>query len=105
MIRKLRKNKVSAPASSKVPERKQNISKDPPFFNSNIMPPTLKLLSKPHLHSYVSLTTQLSTEKFQFKPQLTSLYKLSTPYKFPLNPNCCNDQYISYASKHSTPYV
>ena len=50
------------------------------------MPPTRKLSSKPDLHRDDSLTSQLSTEKFQFKPELTSLYMVSTPYKMQLNP-------------------
>ena len=55
------------------------------------MPPNLKISSKPDLHRDDSLTSQFSTEKFQFNPQLTSLYMVSTPFKFQSNPNRCND--------------
>ena len=55
------------------------------------MPPTRKLSSTPDLRREDSLTSQLSTEKFQVKPQLTSLYMVSTPYKLQVNPNCCYD--------------
>ena len=65
---------------------------------------TLKPLSKIDLHKNDSLTTQLSTRKFLFKSRLTSLYMVSTPYKFQVNPNCCEDHYMSYVSKQLAPY-
>ena len=62
---------------------------------SIVMPPTLTLSSKAGLHRDDFLTSQLSTEKMQFKAQLTSLCLVSTPDKIQLNPNRYNDQNIS----------
>ena len=68
------------------------------------MPPTLRPSSKPDIHINDSLRTQLSSEKFQFKPQLISPYMVSTPYKGQLNPIPYNDHYILSASKQLAPY-
>ena len=67
--------------SSKSPKRKYNFSIDPAFLISNIMYPTLKPSLQPDLHRNDYLTFQVSTEKYQFEPQLKSLYMVSTPYK------------------------
>ena len=105
MIQKLReKNKNSAPDFSKSSKKKYNSLTDLAFLNSNLMHPTLKSLSKPDLHRGDSLTSQLYTEKFQFKPQVTSLYMVSTPHNLQINPNCYNGLYISYEFKHLAPY-
>ena len=69
------------------------------------MPLTLKPSSKPDLQRHDSSTSQLSTEKIQFKSQLTSINKLSTPFNFQLKPSCYIDQYISSASKQLAPYA
>ena len=67
------------------------------------MPPNLKPSSKPDLIRDDSLTSQLSTENSQYKPQLTSLYIVSTPYNFQLNPNRFDDHYTSYLSQQIAP--
>ena len=67
------------------------------------MPPTLKPSPKPDSHRDDSITSQLSTGKFQFKAQLTSLYMVSTPHKLQLNPNRFIDHHISYASEQLAP--
>ena len=90
------KNKNSAPASSTSPKRK--------YFTFKCFASYSESVTKPHLHRDDSLTSQLSTEQFQFKPQLTSLYMVSSPYKFQLNPNRYNDHYILCASKQLAPY-
>ena len=66
---------------SKSRKRKCNMSNDPAFLISNIVSPTLKPPSKHDVHRYDSLTSRLSTETFQFKSQITWLYRISTPYK------------------------
>ena len=76
------KNKVSASDSSKYQKMKYNVWTDPALLTSNVMRFTLKPSMKHDLHRDDPLTSQLSTEKLQFKPQLTSLYMVSTPYKF-----------------------
>ena len=67
------------------------------------MPPTPRPSSKPDLQRNDSLTPQLSSEKFQFKPQLISPYMVSTLYKGQLNPNLYNDQDILSAFKQLAP--
>ena len=106
MIQKLhKKNKISARDSWKSPQRKHNILTGPAFSTSRVMFPTLKLSSKPNLHRDDSLTFQLPSEKFQFEPQLTSLYTVSTPFNFQLNSNRrMINNYISYASNKLSPY-
>ena len=47
--------------------------------------------------------SQLSTEKFQLKSQLTSFYTVSTLYKVQINPNHYDDHYISNASEQLAP--
>ena len=96
--------KNSAPDSSKSPKRKHKNWTDPAIANWNVLPPTLKSSLKPDLHRDDSLTSQLSTEKLQLKPQLILLYMVSTPCKLHINPNRYRDHYISYASKQSAPY-
>ena len=81
-----------------------DILNDPAFLTSIDTPPTLKPSSKPDLQRDLPLLSQLLTEKFQFKSQSTWLYIVSTPYKFQLNPNRYNDNYISPASKQLAPY-
>ena len=68
-----KKNKISAADSLKSPKRNYIISTDSAFLNSNVMHPTLTPSSKPDLHRDESLTSQLSIEKIESKPQLTSL--------------------------------
>ena len=46
----------------------------------------------------------LSTDKFQFKPQLTSLYMIPTSYKFYIAVNRQKNLFISYASRQLLPY-
>ena len=80
MIQKLPlKNKTCDPDSPMSPKRKYKILKDSRFSFSNLMPPTLKPSQKLEMHREASLTSQLSTEKFQFFSQLTSLFMVSTP--------------------------
>ena len=67
------------------------------------MPPIRKPSSKPGLRRDDSLLSQLLTENFHYKHQLTSLYMVSTPYKFQLSPNRYHDPYISCASKYLAP--
>ena len=93
------KTKCSKPDSPKSPQKRNNKLNDLPFLPSNIRPPFLKPSAGSYLHRDASLTSELSTEKFQFESQLTSPYMVSTPYEFKLNPNCCIDCYILYASK------
>ena len=74
-----RRNKFSAPDSSESLKRKYNILTDRAISTSNVVPPALKPLSELDLPRKDSLTSHLSTENFQFKPQLTPLYMVSTP--------------------------
>ena len=90
--------------SSQSPKRKHNGLNGLDFQNSKVMPPTLKPSAQLDLHRDDSLTSQLSTEKYQFKPQLISQYMVSEPYRFQLNPNRYKDPYISSASKEIAPY-
>ena len=85
-------------------KNKYNILTDPAFLQSNAKPSTLNPSSQPDLQRDGSLTSQLSTEKFRFESQLTSLYVFPAPYKFQLNTDCCNDHYISHASKQLASY-
>ena len=98
------KNQISELDSSLSTKKEYNYSTDRAFLTWNVMPPTLKSSSKTDLDRDDSLTSQLSTENFQFKPKLTPLYMVSTPYKFQLKPNRYNDHYISYASKQLALY-
>ena len=74
-----KKNLNLDPDSSKSTMRKIINLKDSAFLNSKIMPPTLKPSRKPNLDRDDSWTSHLSTEKFQFRCHLTSLYMVSTP--------------------------
>ena len=82
---------LTAIDDSKTPQKKQkqctcffiflqenNILRDGAFLTSIVLPHYLALSSTLVLHRDVSLTSQFSTEKFQFKPQLTSHYLVST---------------------------
>ena len=95
---------ISTPDPSQAPKRKYNILNDPSFLASNTMPPNLKPPQKPDLHRDDPLMKSLSTEKFQFKPQLTSLYMIPTSYKFAIPANRQNDHFVSYASRQLLPY-
>ena len=95
-IQKLRK-KLNLP--KKFPKYKFNILIDPAFPNLNLLPPTLRQSSKPDLIRDDSLTSELSTEKFQFKAQLTSHHMVPTPYKTQINLNRYNANYLSYGSE------
>ena len=64
---------------------------NPAFLVSNFMPPTVQPSSKSALNRDDSLTTQLSADKFRFKPQLPSLFMISTPHQCQLKPNCYKD--------------
>ena len=97
------RNRTSAPDSSKSTKRKNNLSTDLALLISNAMPPALKSSSKLDSLSDDSLTSQLSTEKIQFKLQLASFYIVSKPYKLQFNPNCYIDHSILYASKQLAP--
>ena len=82
MTQKLRrKNESFAPVSSKSSKRQYYKLTDPTFITLNVLKnnPTLRLSSKHDLHRGDSLTSQLSTGNFHFKPQLTSLYMVLTP--------------------------
>ena len=68
------------------------------------MPAALKPSTKPDFYGDDSLISQISTEKFKFKPELTSLHMVSTPYKFQLTPNRYVDRYISSVSKQLAPF-
>ena len=57
------------------------------FLTSKLMSPVLEPSQKFGLHRVDSLTSPLSAENFQFEPQLTSLYMVSTPYNIYINPN------------------
>ena len=70
------------PNTSNFPKLKNNILNDHTFLTSNIMPPTLTPSEKPDSRKHESSTSQLSTEKYQFRPHLTSLYMVSTPFLF-----------------------
>ena len=67
------------------------------------MPPTLKPSLNPDLPRDDSLTSQLLTEKSQFKPQLTSLYLVSITCIFQLNRIRYNDYDISHAFRQLAP--
>ena len=104
MIQKSTKNKISELDSSTFPERKNNVFTDPAILTSNAFPLTLKPLSKPDLHRDDSLTSQSSSENFQFKPQLRSLYMVLSQCKFQINPNRYSNHNSSFASKHLALY-
>ena len=105
MIHKLRKKIKKRNLIFQNPPRENTIFlTDPAFSNSKVKLPTLRPSAEPALHRDDSSTFQLSTGKFQFKPQVISLSKFSTPYKFLLIPNCYIDHYSSYASKYLAPY-
>ena len=57
------------------------------FLISNVMPPTLQLQQKTHLHRVHSLTSQMSTENSIFISQSTLSHIVSTEYNFQINPN------------------
>ena len=97
------KNKTSDLDSSKCSKGKRNILPHPLFLDSTVLPPKLTPSSKPDLNGDDSLTSQLSTENFQNKPQLTSLYMVSTTHNFQKDPNCFNDHYILYSSMQIAP--
>ena len=62
------------------------------------MPITLRRLQKPDLNRSGPLRSQLITEKFQFKPHLTSLCLTGTLFTIRLVLNRYSGQYFSYAS-------
>ena len=105
MIQKLRKREIKIlHVISQSLKEKYNTLIDPCFPTSNFMPPMLKPSSKPGLHRDDSLISQLWTEKFQLKHQLTPLYMASTQYKLLLNPSRYNYHNISYTSEHLAPH-
>ena len=83
---------------------KENLVIDVEFFTSNDMAPTLEPPSKTGLYRDNCLISQLSFDKLQFKSHITTLYMVSTPYNFHLNPNRYNDLHIRYASKQLDPF-
>ena len=89
--------------SSMTPKTENNNLLDPAFLTSIVMPPSLKLSENLEFHQYHFLTATLSTEKFHFWPQLTSLYMVSKPFKIHLNPTRLKHPYISFAFKKMTP--
>ena len=104
LIQNLRKKIKLATLILQKPQRGKKILTHPLFLTSTVIPPNLKPSSKVDLNGDDSLVSQLSTETFQNKPQLTSLYMVSTPHKFQINPNRFNDHYIMYSSKQIAPY-
>ena len=77
--------------------------KDPAFLPSPIYPPIIS--TKPQLSTTRDdyLVPTLSTNRFSFKSQLTSLYMHPTDYTFKLNDK--NQKFFtSIASKIMAPY-
>ena len=84
-------------------KKKYEIMKDPAFLSSPIYPPILP--TKPQLSTNRDdyLVPILSTNRFFFKSQLTSLYKHPTDYTFKLYDKN-QDFFTSIASKIMAPY-
>ena len=76
-------------------EEKQHFNRSV-IFNFKFKPSTLKQSSKLGSHWYDSWISQLLTENFQPKSHLTSLFMVSTLYKFQLDPNSHKNHKISY---------
>ena len=97
---------ISTPDPSQAPKRIYNIMNDPSFLasNTNTMSPNLQPPQKSDMHRDDFLLKSLSTDKFKFKPHLTSLYMIPTSYKFCITANCHNDHFILYASRQLNPY-
>ena len=91
-----KRNKTCEFHSSKSPKWKCNILNEPVFSTSNVMPSILKPSSNPASLRDDSLTSQLSAEDFEMKPQSTSLYTVPRPNNFQPNPNRDIDHSISY---------
>ena len=102
IIQKSRK-KTCELDSSMAPKTEYNIMLDPTFLTSIVMPPSLKLSEDLEFHQYQFLTANLSTEKFHFWPQLSSLYMVSKPFKIHLNPTRLKHPYFSLTFKKVTP--
>ena len=66
-----KQNEKPAPKVSR--KRKCNNSNNPAFFTWNLIAATVKSRQNLDIHRDEPLTTQLSTEKFPFKPEITSL--------------------------------
>ena len=84
-------------------KKKYEIMKDPAFLSSPIYPPILP--TKPQLSTTRDdcLVPILSTNRFSFKPHLTSLYMHPTDYTFKLYDKN-QDFFTSIASKIMAPY-
>ena len=84
-------------------KKKYEIMKDPAFLSSPIYPPILP--TKPQLSTNRDdyLVPILSTNRFSFKSQLTSLYMHPTDYTFKLYDKN-QDFFTSIASKIMAPY-
>ena len=84
-------------------KRKREIMKDPAFLSSPVYPPIIP--PKPQLSTNCDnyLVPKLSTSRFSFKSQLTSLNLHLTDYSFKLY-NKNQDFFTSIASKIMEPY-
>ena len=92
-----------SPDSPPPTKKKYEIMKDPAFLSSRIYPPIIP--TKPQLSTTRDdyLVPILSTNRFSFKSQLTSLYMHPTDYTFKLYDK--NQDFVtSIASKVTTPY-
>ena len=69
------------------------------FWASELMHSTLEPLEKIDFFRDDPSTFQLSSEKFDFKPQLTSFFVVSATYGLHFNPNQKTDFWVSYASR------
>ena len=84
-------------------KKKYEIMEDPAFLSSPLYPPILP--TKPQLSTNRDdyLVPKLSTNRFSFKTQLTSLYMHPTDYTFKLYDKN-QDFFTSIASKIMVPY-
>ena len=98
------KTKTCESDSPKSQRNNYNILKEPAFLKSNVIPPILNSWHKADLHRDNSVTSQFSSEIFQFEAQLTLLCVVLTPYKIQLKPNRYIDHSNSHASKKLAPY-
>ena len=79
-----------------------DITADKPFMESGACPPFIKPIKQDEDRD-CELVSILSSKHFTFQSQLTSLYMITTKYKFIIR-EFKNDYHTSIASKLITPY-
>ena len=102
------KNKTSldhdqSPETPPPSKKKHEIMKDTAFLSSPVYPPILPTKPQLSTHRDDYLVPILSTSRFSFKSQLTSLYMHPTEYTFKLY-NKNQDFFTSIASEIMAPY-